>query len=126
MAEPRDGFIGRFQSRLSDHKKSARRRNVWGFSLLAVTVMGILAGVGWPVLRELVVSPVNLVVSWSTTLVTFWGSLQAMVRAGAVLVRVAPGFVPGYIWIIILGAAGGWSLIWVLSLMKFTKRMQGV
>jgi hypothetical protein len=43
-----------------------------------------------------------------------------------VLYKVAPGFVPAYIWAVVLFAAGGWSLVWVVSLMKFTKYPQGV
>jgi hypothetical protein len=49
-----------------------------------------------------------------------------MVNAGVVLFKVVPGFVPAYIWTIILFAAGGWSLLWVFSLMKFTKIPRGV
>jgi len=42
------------------------------------------------------------------------------------LFKVAPGFVPAYIWVVILFATGGWSVVWVVSLMKFTKVKQGV
>jgi hypothetical protein len=67
-----------------------------------------------------------LLTSWITSLVAFWTSLQAIFRAGMVLFKVVPGFVPGYIWAVILFAAGAWSLVWVVSLMKFTKYPQGV
>jgi hypothetical protein len=126
MAVPAAGFSDRFQLRLATRKVVLRRRNFWGFSLLTISVLGIMVWISWPVLKDLVLSPVNLLASWFSSLVSFWASLQAIVRAGMVLIKVAPGFVPTYIWTVILFAAGGWSLVWVVSLMKFTKKMQGV
>jgi hypothetical protein len=94
--------------------------------LLTASTLCLLGWVAWPLLRDLVQSPVNLLASWMTALVSFVASLQAIFRAGAVLFKVAPGFVPAYIWAVILFAAGGWSVVWIVSLVKFTKFPQGV
>ena len=126
VAAPAAGFTDRFQIRLSEKKLALRRRNIWGFTLLTLSVLGLFLWVTMPVLKDLFQSPVNLLVSWISSLVSFWASVQAILRAGVVLFRVAPGFVPMYIWAVILFAAGGWSMVWVLSLMKFTKKLQGV
>lgn len=126
MAEPAAGFTGRFQLRLAAKKQALRRRNFWGFVVLTVSVLGVLGWISWPALKDLVHSPVNLLASWISPLVSFWASLQAIFRAGMVLFKVAPGFVPAYIRIVILFAAGGWSLVWIVSLMKFTRVPQGV
>ncbi len=126
VAAPAAGFTDRFQVRLAAQKQALRRRNFWGFVVLTLSVLGIFVWVSWPVLRDLFQSPVNLLSSWMSSLVSFWASLQAIFRAGLVLFRVAPGFIPVYIWAIVLFAAGGWSMVWVVSLMKFTKVPQGV
>jgi len=126
LAIPAPGFAARFQLRLAGKKQALRWRNIWGFVLLTLSVLGLFVGVSWPVLKDLILSPVNLLTSWMSSLVSFWASLQAILRAGMVLFKVAPGFVPAYIWAVILFAAGGWSLVWVVSLMKFTKYPQGV
>jgi hypothetical protein len=126
VAAPAAGFADRFQVRLAAKKQALRRRNFWGFTLLTLSVLGLFVWVSWPVLKDLIQSPVNLLASWISSLVSFWASLQAIFRAGMVLFKVAPGFVPAYIWTVILFAAGGWSLVWVVSLMKFTKKLQGV
>jgi hypothetical protein len=126
VAAPAAGFTDRFQVRLAVKKQALRRRNFWGFLLLTVSVLGLLGWVSWPVLKDLIQSPVNLLTSWISSLVSFWASLQAIFRAGIVLFKVVPGFVPAYIWAVILFAAGGWSMVWVVSLMKFTKYRQGV
>ena len=126
LAEPAAGFTDRFQVRLAARKQALRRRNFWGFVILTLSVLGLFVWISWPVLKDLVQSPVNLLASWMSSLVSFWASLQAIFRAGMVLFKVVPGFVPAYIWAVILFAAGGWSLVWVVSLIKFTKVPQGV
>jgi hypothetical protein len=126
LAAPAAGFANRFQVRLAAKKQALRRRNFWGFVLLTLSVLVLFAWVSWPVLKDLIQSPVNLLASWISSLVSFWASLQAIFRAGMVLFKVVPGFVPAYIWAVILFTAGGWSLVWVVSLMKFTKYPQGV
>ncbi len=126
MTAPAAGFADRFQLRLAAKKQALRRRNIWGFSLLTVSVLGVVGWISLPVLKDLVQSPVNLLASWMSSLISFWASLQAIFRAGMVLFKVVPGFVPAYIWAVILFGAGTWSLVWIVSLMKFTKVPQGV
>lgn len=126
QAEPASGFVARFRVRLEANKKAQRIRNIWGFVILSLSVGGLLTWVFWPVIQDLVRSPVNLLVAWTASLVSFWASLQGILRAGTVLFRVVPGFVPAYIWAIILFAASAWSVVWVASFIKFTKVPQGV
>ncbi len=126
MAAPAAGFADRFQVRLEAQKKALRRRNFWGFLLLTLSVLSVLTWIAWPVLKSLIQSPVDLLASWLSSLLSFWATLQAMVHAGEVLFKVVPGFIPAYIWTMVLFAACGWSLLWVFSLIKFTKFPQGV
>ena len=125
MAAPAAGFADRFQIRLTAQKKALRRRNFWGFTLLALSVLVGLSWVSWPLLTSLLHSPLNLLVSWLSTLLSLWAALQAMTHAGLVLVKVVPDFIPAYIWTVALFAACGWILLWVFSLIKFTKLSQG-
>jgi hypothetical protein len=125
MATPEAGFSDRFQVRLATQKKAQRRRNFWGFVLLTLSVLSALTLITWPVISIMLQSPVDLLVSWLGSLLSFWVSLDAMAHAGLVLFKIAPGFIPAYIWALILFAACGWSLLWVFSLIKFTKLPQG-
>ena len=126
LAEPTSRFVDRFQVRLEAKKKALRIRNIWGFVILALSVGGLFTWVFWPVFQDLVQSPINLLVAWMASLVSFWAALQGILQAGMVLFKVVPGFVPSYIWAVILFGAGAWSLVWVASLIKFTKYPQGV
>jgi len=125
-ASPAEGFAGRFQVRLEAQKKAMRRRNFWGFSILTLSVVGVGLWLTWPVLKAALQSPLNLLASWLSYLVSLWASLQAMGHVSSVLIRIVPGFIPIYVWLVILLAGGGWSLVWILSLMKFAKNPQGV
>jgi hypothetical protein len=125
-AAPAEGFTNRFQVRLAAKKEALRKKNFWGFVILTMSVIGLFVWISTPVLKDLFQSPVNLLSSWISSLVSFWASMQAILQAGLVLFKVVPGFVPAYIWAVIMFAAGGWSLVWVVSLMKITKIPQGV
>lgn len=125
-AAPADGFSYRFQVRLAQRKLALRRRNFWGFMILTLSVVSMLVWIAWPVLSLAIESPVNLLASWLSALISVWVSLQAMLHAGAVAFEVLPGFVPTYIWIFALFAAAAWVVVWVVSLLKITKLQQGV
>lgn len=125
-SEPAVGFVTRFQVRLEDRKKALRRRNAWGFFLLSVSVLAVITWLCWPLLGSVFKSPMNLLGSWLASLVTLWATLQAMFQAGSVFFKVVPGFVPDFVVPILLIVAAGWGLLWVFSLIKFTKLTQGV
>ena len=126
MAAPAAGFTDRFQVRLAAQKNALRRRNFWGFLVLTLSVLSVLTFISWPVITRLLQSPVDLLASWLGSLLSFWASLDAMAHAGFVLFRIVPGFIPAYVWPVVLFAACGWSLLWVFSLIKFSKFPQGV
>jgi len=125
-ASPAEGFAGRFRVRLEAEKKALRRRNFWGFFILSVSVISVAVWLSWPLLKTALQSPVNLLASWLTYLVSLWASLEAMGHVSSILLKIVPGFIPAYVWLAILLAGGGWSLVWILSLIKFTKKPQGV
>jgi hypothetical protein len=123
---PSAGFTDRFQVRLAARKKTLRLRNFWGFLILTLSVLSLLVLVSWPVLVSFLQSPVNLLVSWLSALLSAWAAIQAMAHAGAVVFKVIPGFIPEYVWAVVLFAAGGWSVLWIFSLIKITKVPRGV
>ena len=110
LAAPVGGFTDRFQVRLAARKQALRVRNIWGFLVLS----------------SLFHSPVNVLVSWLTTLMSTWAAIQTMFHAGETVARVLPGFIPGYIWAAILFAAVSWIVLWVFSLLKITRMTRGV
>jgi hypothetical protein len=124
VESPRQGFAKRFELRLADRKKVLHRRNAWGFSLLAAGVTGMLIFLFWPFLKGLVQSPVDVLGSWLTSLISFWSNFQALFHTGQIVFRVVPGFVPVFVWIVLVAAAGAWGLIWVFSILKITRSLQ--
>ena len=126
MAAPAAGFADRFRVRLEARKQVLRRRNYWGFFLLTLGVIAVLLWLSWLLLSPVIQSPVNTLASWFSWLITLWTSLQAMGRVSELFFQVLPGFVPPVIWLVIILGAGGWGLLWIVSLMKFTKLPQGV
>ena len=126
QAEPTPGFTARFQTRLAEERLALRRRNAVGFSLLAVSVAGVSLAVAWPILQALVVSPLALATSWLASLAGLWASLQALFQAGLVLLRVAPGFIPTYIWAVLILGLASWSILWTFTMLRYARIPQGV
>jgi hypothetical protein len=126
QAAPAGGFADRFQVRLAARKQALRRRNTLGFFVLTLAVTGILLWLAWPALTLFFQSPVNTLVSWLSYLIALWTSLQAMGQVGKLFFDVLPGFVPPLVWTVILLGAAGWGLLWIVSLMKFSRIPQGV
>ena len=122
QAAPAAGFSERFKVRLASERRLARQRNTAGFILLVVSVLIVLVGISWPLLASVLRSPAGLLSSWLTSLASLWGNLRAILHAGWVVVNVVPSF----LWALFIFTAAISSLLWVVSLVKFNKVVQGV
>jgi len=62
--------------------------------------------------------------------VSFFVVLVDMLRAlgdvGSIMLRILPGFIPPIGWMIILSAISGFTLLWMVSIWRFTRFAKGV
>lgn len=126
MASPVEGFTDRFRRRLAERKLADRRRKAWGAILFLIGGLGFLAWLTTPSLLTVLSSPANWiakVVEWGVFLIT---TLQAMSQAGEVFLRVLPGFIPPFAWMILVSTFAGVGLLWSVSIWRFTRISQGV
>ena len=126
MVAPADGFTARFQERLVERKLANHRRRIWGAVLFLIGGLSFLIWLAGPSLFAFLSSPqawIASLVEWGIFLVT---TFQAMAQAGEVLLHVIPGFVPPFAWMIIVSAIAGISLLWSVSIWRFTRVPQGV
>jgi len=125
-AAPASGFTDRFRVRLEAQREMQRRRQWLGVLFLVLGGLGILVWFAWPVIEAAFASPITLLSTWLSTLVSIWVTLRALGEVGSVLLEVVSGLLPSYIWALLLAALAGWGLLWVVSVWKFTKYPQGV
>jgi len=126
MVSPAEGFTARFQARLTVRKLADRRRRIWGSMLFLVGGLSFLVWLAGPSILNFLSSPeiwVVKLVEWGIFTIT---TLQALSQAGSVLLRVLPDFVPPFAWMIIISAFAGISLLWSVSIWRFTRVPQGV
>jgi hypothetical protein len=126
MVAPAEGFAARFNARLVERKLANHRRRVWGAILFLIGGLSFLLWLAGPSLFAFLSSPAAWIaglVEWGIFLIT---TFQAMSQAGEVLLQILPGFVPPFAWMIILSALAGISLLWVVSIWRFTRVPQGV
>jgi hypothetical protein len=126
IAEPTFGFTDRFKVRLEARRQLQRRRNVVGFTFLILSVLVGLVWIAWPIIIGLVRSPVDMLSTWLASLLSLYAAMQVLAHAGFLLFGILPDFIPTYIWTLLLFFGCGWSFLWVLSLIKFSKFPQGV
>lgn len=126
MAAPADGFTMRFQARLAERKMIEQRRKLFGVFLFLASGLILLMWLAGPSLWRVLASPqawIASLVEWGIFLIT---TLMAMAQAGEVLLQVIPGVLPPFVWMVIVSAFAGISLLWSVSIWRFVRAPQGV
>jgi hypothetical protein len=118
---PAPGFTMRFQQRRAAQRIADRRRRLWGLIVFLVGGVGLLLWLAAPFLLALIDSPaqwVTIVIGYMLFIVT---SVQTMADVALVFLRVVPGFIPGYIWMVLASALAGLGLLWTISIWRFSR-----
>ena len=123
---PPAGFTMRFQAHLAERKLAERRRKFWGAILFTFGGLALLIWLTFPYLVTLFSSPatfISALVEWGIFLIT---TFQALTQAGSVLVNIIPGFLPPFVWMVLISALAGIILLWSVSIWRFSRVSQGV
>jgi len=126
VVAPAAGFTLRFQQRLAAQKIAERRRKLWGMTVLVVGGVGLLGWFTAPYLMAFFNAPVE----WVTVAIGYFlfivTSLQALTEVMVVLLRMAPDFIPPYVWMVLASTMTGIGLLWTISIWQFSRTPQGV
>jgi hypothetical protein len=126
MVSPAPGFTQRFQAQLAARRAAERRQRFWGVIVFSLTGMAVLMWLASPWLGGLIESPaewINLALGY---LLFVLSSAQALTEVGSVFLRVVPGFVPPFVWMVLASALAGIGLLWTVSIWRITRVPQGV
>ena len=122
MVSPAAGFSARFQTRLALQRAADRQRRLWGSVLFTLGGLVMLVWLLGPYLVSFFAAPatwITALIEWGVFVVT---TLRAMAQASSVFVDVIPGFLPPFAWMVLLSAIAGISLLWFVSIWRFTLR----
>jgi len=123
---PAPGFTARWQERLVLARRAQRRRTLLGtlfFSLGGLLLLALLAG---PILVSLIGSPAEWISAMVRALLFLYTTTLAVAEAGSVMFRVLPGFMPPFVWLVLLSTLSGLGLLWSVSIWRLVRRPQGV
>jgi hypothetical protein len=126
VAAPAAGFTLRFQQRLAAQKVAERRRKLWGMIILLVSGVGLAAWILSPLLFAIAGAPVEWVTAAIGYFLFILTSMQALTEVVTVLLRMASGFIPPYVWMVFASALAGLGLLWTISIWHFSRTPQGV
>jgi len=123
---PAPGFAARFQERLVVARRAQRRRTLLGtlfFSLGGLLLMALFTG---PILISVVGSPAEWISTMVRSLLFIYTTTMAVAEAGSVIFRVLPGFMPPFVWLVLISTLSGLGLLWSVSIWRLMRRPQGV
>jgi hypothetical protein len=126
QAAPASGFILRFQQRLAAHKLAERRRKLWGMVVFVLGGLSLLAWLVAPILAPIFNSPAESISLLLSYLFFLSISFQVVGEVGLMFVRVAPGFVPPFAWLVLASTLAGFGLVWFISIWRLTYAPRGV
>lgn len=126
MVSPAAGFTARFQERLAARRLAERRQRLWGVIVFTLTGVSVLAWMFAPLISPVLDSPAGWITLLLSYILFIISSVQAVTEVGSVLLRVVPGFVPPFVWMVLASALAGISLLWTVSIWRFTRIQQGV
>ena len=123
---PAAGFNTRFQARLAMQKAADSRRKRWGAVLFTFGGLVMLMWLVGPYLASFFAAPatwIAVLIEWAVFLIT---TLQAVTQAGSVLLRMLPGFLSPFAFMVLVSALAGIGLLWSVSIWRFVRVPRGV
>ena len=121
MAAPVAGFTARFQKRLEAQRALERRNRLAGVSVLTFGALGLTLWLAGPLLASFIGSPAEWIAALGAFLWALLSMAQAIGDIGSILLRVLPGFIPPFVWLVILSAISGFGLLWAVSIWRLTR-----
>ena len=121
-ASPAAGFSIRFQARLAMQKAADQRRKRWGSVLFTVGGLTMLLWLTGPYLASFVAAPATWIaalIEWAVFLIT---TLQAVSQAGFVLLRMLPGILSPFAFMVLVSAFAGVGLLWSVSIWRLVQQ----
>ena len=123
---PAPGFTVRFQERLTLHRKAQRQRTIIGSTVFVLGGLALLAFLAGPTLFSLITSPAGWLVLLVNAAVFLYSLVVAASEAGSVMLRVLPGLVPPFFWLVMISTISGLGLLWTISIWRLARLPQGV
>ena len=123
---PAAGFSARFQARLAAQRVAELRRRRWGTVLFTFGGLVMLMWIASPYLGSFLAAPATwtaALIEWAVFLIT---TFQAVAQAGSVLLRMLPGFLSPFAFMVLVSAFAGIGLLWSVSIWRFVRVPRGV
>ncbi|HUI87763.1 MAG TPA: hypothetical protein VLX61_03450 [Anaerolineales bacterium] len=126
MVSPAKGFVSRFETRLLEHRKAARVREIIGTVIFVLAGLALLSWLASPFIQEIMRSPADWITNVVGALLFILTSIRALNEVGRVFLRLLPDFISPLGWLVILFLLSGLGIVEVLSIWRFTRTPQGV
>ena len=125
VVSPVPGFAVRFEQRLAVQKIAERRRRLWGLFLLILTGVALFGWLAAPYVYAFLLAPVEWIAAGIGYFLFVVTSLQVFAAMISIFLKVIPDILPPYAWMVFVSALAGFSLLWTISIWRFSRAPQG-
>jgi hypothetical protein len=119
---PAAGFTARFESRLAARKAADLKRKRVGTLLFTFGGLVMLIWILSPFLASFLVSPATWIAALIEWIVFLFTTAQAIAQAGSVVLRMLPGFLSPFAFMVLVSALAGIGLLWSVSIWRFVQK----
>ena len=126
MVSPAKGFVSRFETHLTEHRKAMRVRQIIGALIFVLAGLALLYWYASPFIQEMMRSPADWITNVVGYLLFMLTSVQVLSELSRVSFHLLLDFVSPLGWFAILSLVSGLGLLEALSIWRFTRRPQGV
>ncbi|HEY9152014.1 MAG TPA: hypothetical protein VIN60_03945 [Anaerolineales bacterium] len=126
MVSPAEDFVSRFETRLIEHRKAARIRQIIGTLIFVLAGVSLLYWFASPFIQEVMRSPADWITNVIGDLLFIMASIQALSEVSRVSLHLLQDFVSPFGWFMIFFLVSGLGMLEVLSIWRITRTPQGV
>jgi hypothetical protein len=126
MVSPAEGFVSHFETRLIEHRKATRIRQIIGTLIFVLAGLALLYWFASPFVQEVMRSPADWITNVVGYLIFILTSMQALSEISHVFTHLLSDFISPIGWLVILFLVSGLGVVEVLSIWQFTRTPQGV
>jgi hypothetical protein len=119
---PAAGFKARFEARLAARKVAERKRKRVGTILFTFGGLVMLLWILGPYLASFLVAPATWIAALIEWVVFLLSTVQALAQAGSVVLRMLPGFLSPFAFMVLVSALAGIGLLWSVSIWRFVQK----
>lgn len=119
MAEPKKGFVGRFQTHLAERKAEADRQQAWKILIVYASISLFLISMIGYLLVQNVSEPGDLLLIWAGLVSRVWTFFKMVLSIFSSFGRILPNMISVSGWVSVFSIGSGLVGFWMMMMRDY-------